>query len=330
MVQGGVQDPEPNNNTATDTDAVLIVPDLALQILDPLDPFDPSGTIPLPYRVLVSNGGPADAHAVVVDLTISALVSFPLPTDCVATTGQTIQCNLGSLAAGASRTIDFVFTGLAATTTSFSMQGLVTTVDADPLLANNAATQTTQLLHGANVRVTITDGRQVIPTGYRTVYQIRVENIGSLPAGVIDVAALIAPELVNAGWTCTPSTGVSCGGPATGNLVDSIALGRGQSVVYALTAYVDPNLDVSTPRTVTQQVSVTLPPGVDINLIDNAAQDQNSVTPVLYADGFEDGLLPTIAVGAAVNKQCAAAKSSSGRDQTAAESSCRPRLRETK
>lgn len=75
QVQGVAVDPQPANNSATDTDLISIVPDLALSIVRLFDPYDQGGTVPLPYRVTISNAGPSDAHGVILGLGQSRIIS---------------------------------------------------------------------------------------------------------------------------------------------------------------------------------------------------------------------------------------------------------------
>ncbi|MBL0040724.1 MAG: hypothetical protein IPP28_06680 [Xanthomonadales bacterium] len=114
----------------------------------------------------------------------------------------------------------------------FSVQGIVTTIDADPNLGNNSASQSTQLLAGTSARVSISDSLGVVPMGYRTTYRIVVENVGSVTGNGIVVNVPIATGLLGATWTCSSPNGATCTAAGTGAVVDTVTLARGKSVVY--------------------------------------------------------------------------------------------------
>ncbi len=287
-VQGAPTDPVTTNNIATDTDTVLVVPDLVLDIEDLLDPYDPGGTVALPYRVQLHNNGPSDAHNVLLELSVSNSASITWPPGCVIVTSLLRRCSLGTIPSGTTVTLTALLSGMSSTLSTFSLSGSATTSDQDPILANNATVEVTQLVAGANVRVSINDERTTVPTGYQTTYRIVVDNVGSVTANNVAVLSAIAPELINASWTCSSPNGAVCAASGSGAITDTVSLARGQSVVYLLRATVDPDLDVSTPRTATQQVTATVPGGLDFNAADNSASDVDVITPVLFADGFED------------------------------------------
>ncbi len=286
QVLGNPVDPQPSNNSATDTDIILVVPDLALQIVDGFDPYDQSGTAPLPYVITISNAGPSHAHNVVLEMAQSRVIGATIPANCIVVGSSLVMtCTYGTIAAGTSIIAEFNYAGIPITDTVFSVHGVVTTIDADPNLANNVADQSTQLLAGVSTRVSITDNLTVVPMGYRTTYRITVENVGSLTGTGIAVNVPIAVGLLNASWTCSSPNGGTCTAAGTGAISDSVTLARGQHVVYQLGAVVDPGLDPAGPLTITQ--TATISGGADIYAQDNAAVDVNAVTPVLFADGFE-------------------------------------------
>lgn len=286
QVQAPAVDPQPANNSATDTDVIQIVPDLSLQIVDLFDPYDQGGTVPLPYVVTIVNAGPSDAHAVVLEMTQSRIIGASIPANCVVVGSSVVMtCDFGTVPAGSTVRVQFDYGGMPITDTVFSVQGLVTTTDADPNLANNSTSQSTQLRAGASIRVSISDALAVVPMGYRTTYRVVVENVGSVTGSGIAVSVPVGAGLLGATWTCSSPNGATCTASGSGAIVDTVTLARGQSVVYLFSAVVDPNLDPSGPLTVTQTAAVS--GGADIYAADNSASDTDAVTPVLFADGFE-------------------------------------------
>lgn len=286
-VQAPAIDPQQDNNSATDTDVIQVTPDLSLQIVDQFDPYDPAGTVPLPYRVTIVNAGPSDAHAVVLEMTQSRIIGASIPPNCVVVGSSVVMtCDFGTIAAGGTIQVQFDYGGMPITDSVFSVQGLVATADADPNLANNSASQSTQLLAGASVRVSIDDALSLIPMGYRTTYRVVVENVGSITGSGIAVNVPVGAGLLSATWSCSSPDGATCTASGSGGIVDTVTLARGQRVIYLFSAVVDPNIDPSGPLTVTQTASIS--GGADIYVADNSAADTDAVTPVLFADGFED------------------------------------------
>src|SRR5207244_12879536 len=60
----GVTDPNPGNNSATDTDTVVVVANLALAKTDGSTTYTPGGTAT--YSITATNSGPSNATSVTV------------------------------------------------------------------------------------------------------------------------------------------------------------------------------------------------------------------------------------------------------------------------
>jgi uncharacterized repeat protein (TIGR01451 family) len=151
----GTNEPNPANNSATDTDTLTPQADLALTKTASSDPVPPGS--PLTYDLKVTNAGPSDAASVTVVDTLPAGVTFvssvPGPPTCTLA-GPTLTCDLGSLAVAANATVTIVVTvnvapGDLVNTATVSGGG----TDPDP--ANNSASATTtvrgakgELTHG--------------------------------------------------------------------------------------------------------------------------------------------------------------------------------------
>jgi uncharacterized repeat protein (TIGR01451 family) len=154
----GVPDPNPGNNSATDTDTLTPQSDLGITKTDSADPVSPGD--PLVYTVSVANAGPSDATAVTIVDTLPAGVTFvsssPGPPACTVA-GGTVTCTVGSLAVGASATVTIATTvdpgasGILVNTATVSGAG------ADPDPRDNSASAATavgrrdgELSHGTN------------------------------------------------------------------------------------------------------------------------------------------------------------------------------------
>jgi len=97
----GDTDPNPANNSATDTDTLTPETDLWLTKTDSADPVSPGD--PLTYSLTMTNLGPSDATAVTVVDTLPAGVTFvssiPGPPTCNLA-GVTVSCALGTVGSG--------------------------------------------------------------------------------------------------------------------------------------------------------------------------------------------------------------------------------------
>jgi uncharacterized repeat protein (TIGR01451 family) len=153
----GTNEPNPANNSATDTDTLTPQADLALTKTASPDPVPPGS--PLTYDLTVSNAGPSDAASVTVMDTLPAGVtlvsSVPGPPTCTLA-GATLTCVLGALAPGANATVTIVVTVNAAPGELVNT-ATVSGAGADPNNANNSASATTavrgakgELTHGAD------------------------------------------------------------------------------------------------------------------------------------------------------------------------------------
>jgi uncharacterized repeat protein (TIGR01451 family) len=155
-VRGQVSADQPDPNTANNADSGLVEvtssADIAVQVTDSADPVMTGQ--PLTYTVTVSNHGPSPASAISLVDTWSAatrgsaaLISVAVSQGgCVSVTPDRVECQLGSLASGASATLTVRLrprgTGLVTDQASASAP------EPDPDLANNSDQETTTVLAG--------------------------------------------------------------------------------------------------------------------------------------------------------------------------------------
>lgn len=285
-VAAPVTDPVPANNEATRSDPIAVVPDLMLALDDPLDPFDPAGTIPMPYVITLTNAGPSTARNIQVVFD----TSDPVVVDSASCNNVAVgfRCATGPMAPGEVRTIEIRLLSLPSAPTTLVIEGLASTSGDDPDLANNAATTETELVNGADLSTSLTNDRGFVSPGEPLTYEMVIDNIGSVDAPTVDVDLPIAAELVSPSWTCAGSGGATCAAGGTGPVLDTAGIPSGGSVTYLLDATVDPSLDLSVPRSVLMTaLADTDPPGDDINPANNLAVDDDDVRLVMFADGFE-------------------------------------------
>lgn len=276
----------PANNSASDIDTVDVVADLAVSVDDPLDPFDPAGSVPFPLEIAVRNLGPSSADNVTLRVEFGRNLNFVAPSGCTLV-GPRMDCVLGSLGATALRTLNLQISGLPAAPTTLSVTAVVATTDPDPVVPNNTDTELTDLRSGGDIHVLV--GRSTpLVGGDQVTYTIDVRNIGSQAVSGFDFDAAIPPELIAASWTCSASGGASCSASGSGAIDQTLSLAAGQSVRFLLTATIDPSLDQGVEQVVTFSATATVAPGADINLDNNSDSDTGSVMWGIFRDGFED------------------------------------------
>ncbi len=278
-------DPNPNNNSATDTDVLTGAPDLQVAKTDGVAAAAPGGT--LRYTLTYRNAGNRIATGVVLVEALPAGTTFD-PAD--STPGWTetapgsgvFTLAVGSLTAGASGAAVF-----AVTVNSPAAAGLdqlantVTLMDdgtngPDPTPGNNTATDVDSVDAAPDLRVAKTDGATAAAPGGTLVYTLSYANVGNqdatgvaltelLPAGTtFDAAASTA------GWVQT-APGVFVLG------IGSVAAGASGSVTFAVTVN-DPAPAGLVWIANTAGVSDDGRNGADPNPTDNTATDTDTLT----------------------------------------------------
>lgn len=154
---GAVTDPDLNNNSATDTDALTPQVDISLGKIGPTDPVTAaSGPGNLVYTVTVANNGPSDATGVVIaeDMTLPAGVTLDsvnpsAGTSFTHTTAPDGNWTVGSLASGANATLTVTLTvGASASTATDSIvntASLSSVNETETNAGNNSATVSTSI-----------------------------------------------------------------------------------------------------------------------------------------------------------------------------------------
>jgi uncharacterized repeat protein (TIGR01451 family) len=281
----GVIDPNPANNTATDTDIVAKVADLAITKTDGSPTATPGSAST--YTIVVSNAGPSNVTgAAVVDA--APVGSTFTSWSCAAGAGAAcaIPAGIGNvattvdLAAGASATLTVVMAvdagAIAAITNTASVTAPIGVTDPTP--ANNAASDTDTLLRIADLSITKTDGSPGVTPGGTVSYTIVATNAGPSDVVGATVTDLLPATITAATWSCAGTNGGQCAaaaGPAPINQL--IDLPVGGSVTFTLIGAVDPGLATDLVNT----AGIVAPPAVtDPDLLDNTATDTDTTTPV--------------------------------------------------
>ena len=169
-VSSATADPSAGNNTATKITTVTGSADVTITKSGP--PSSSPGST-LVYTITVTNNGPSDASAVVVNDTTPASTTFGSNTGACTTP---FPCALGIMTAGQSKTITSTFTvSPTFTGTLISNTATVTSATSDPV-ANNTATATTSF-NGADLGVSKT-GPAAATSGSLVIYTVTIVNNG--------------------------------------------------------------------------------------------------------------------------------------------------------
>jgi uncharacterized repeat protein (TIGR01451 family) len=276
----GVTDPNPDNNSATDTDGLGATADLAITKTDGVTTATPGGSVT--YTITASNAGPSDSDgASVVD-------TFPTELTCTWTCagagGGT--CNASGagniseavfLPAGGSVTYTVPCTVSPAASGTISNTATVNMMQGgptDPNPDNNSATDTDTLGATADLAITKTDGVTSVTAGGSVTYTITASNAG--PSDVTGATVTDTfPASLTCTWTCVGAGGGTCTAAGSGNISDTVNLPAGGSVTYTASC----TLSSSATGTLSNTATVAAPGGVtDPNPDNNSATDTDTVT----------------------------------------------------
>jgi len=286
-VAAPVNEPDLSNNTATASDPILVRSDMAIELIAPRNPFDPAGPIELPLNVLVTNLGPSNARDVEVTIDFLAPV-LQASGNCTQPTVTRLRCLIPQLAPGAATILELSLTNLPQAPTTLEVEARVVTSSDDLNAINDTDSAAIELLTGIDLEVSADNGFTWLSPGQALDYLIRIDNFGSVDAGVVDVSVPIPTELLDAEWTCTPTGAATCSAADLGQIVDVAGVPSGDSVTYRLSVVVDPLVDLSVPRSVTLTAGADADlPADDINLVNNIDVDQDEIRLTMFEDGFE-------------------------------------------
>ncbi|GMV31247.1 MAG: hypothetical protein AMXMBFR59_33720 [Rhodanobacteraceae bacterium] len=271
-------DPDPANNSATDTDTLAASADLSITKTDGVTTAPPGGSVT--YTITASNPGPSDAPGTTVADTFPA--SLTCTWTCVGAGGGTCTAagsgnisdtvNLpagGSTTYTASCAVSAAATGTLSNTATVAAPGSVT----DPVPGNNAATDTDTLAASADLSITKTDGVTTATPGGSVTYTITSSNAGPSNAAGTTVADTF-PASLTCTWTCVGAGGGTCTAAGSGNISDTVNLPAGGSVTHTASCTIAGSASGSLANTAT----VAAPGGVtDPVPGNNAATDTDTL-----------------------------------------------------
>ena len=286
-VSSAVTDPNPGNNSATDTDTINQLADLAITKTDGVSNVTAGGSVT--YTITASNAGPSHVVGATVADTLPASLAGAIWT-CVGAGGGTCTAS-GSgningtvnLPAGGSVTYTVNATVSPAATGTLSNTATVSSTATDPSPGNNSATDTDTIGQSGDLSVTLTGPAGTVVAGNTVVYTLAVGNSGPSNATAATVTSTLTPAPTSVNWTCVGSGGASCPASGSGNINGTADVPSGGSVSYTITAVIPAS---AATGTLDASASVAAPAGyTDTAEINNTATASNAlearvVTPV--------------------------------------------------
>jgi uncharacterized repeat protein (TIGR01451 family) len=275
---GGVTDPTPGNNSATDSDTLAASADVSITKTDGVTTATPGGSVA--YTITASNAGPSNVTGATVadtfpaSLTCSWTCAGAGGGTCTAAGSGNINATInlpsgGSVTYTASCTISAAATGTLSNTSTVTAPGGVT----DPTPGNNTATDSDTLAASADLSVTKTDGVTTATPGGSVTYTVTASNAGPSNATGVTVADTF-PASLTCTWTCAGSGGGTCTAAGSGNINGSVNLPSGGSVTYTASC----TISAAATGTLSNTATVAAPAGVtDPTPGNNSATDSDTL-----------------------------------------------------
>ncbi len=236
-------DSNPANNQATTVTAVNQQADLGMRKTGPAT-ATPGGGVT--FQIVVTNAGPSDAQAVVVSDTLAAALQSATAAasqgSCAVVAGL-LTCNLGTVPAGGSATINVNATIASGAIGSLNNTAAVTSATPDPLPINNTSSTAVALSPAADLALTKQDAADPVLAGTRLVYTLTVRNLG--PAAASDV---VVTDTLPYGVSFADSSQCAETAPGSGIVTCAAAanpLPAGASAVFTLAVNVSAALPTS-------------------------------------------------------------------------------------
>jgi uncharacterized repeat protein (TIGR01451 family) len=271
-------DPQPKNNTATDT-GLIIASDLIIAKTHTGNFVrGSSGTFVLD----VSNIGLAPSFgAVTVTDTLPDGLTLQSATGAgwtCNTNVQTISCTRNdALTVNSSFPSINLVVGVAQSAPASLVNSASVGGGAQVNQSNDTASDTVSIRSVSDLSVTKTDNASVAVPGTNVVYTITVANAGPSDAIGVGVLDALPSTLSNASWKCAAAANSSCAAASgSGDINQTVNLAANSSVVFSLTA----NLSSDANSNLVNTASLVVPTGVtDPDLTNNTSSDTDSLTP---------------------------------------------------
>ena len=268
----GTTDPNPDDNTAADTDTVSPVADLSIVKSASPDPAHASGS--LTYTLAVANAGPSPATTVTVTDPLPAGVAYVSASGPGWGCGQsagTVTCTRATLAVGAAPDITISVTVDAATLGPITNTATVSSTTFDPDAANDTDTVHTSvtppapgiaLTKHATLDRTIVAPAGRADAGDRIDYTFDVTNTGDAPL----VGVTVTDAAVGMAGCLVGPLAVGASDSATCTASHTLTQAEVDAGSYANTAGVTGTPPAGGDVTATAEATVTLPalPGLSL------------------------------------------------------------------
>jgi uncharacterized repeat protein (TIGR01451 family)/fimbrial isopeptide formation D2 family protein len=258
-------DPNPGNESATATTAVVTSANLSVTKVDTPDPVT-AGTN-LTYTITASNAGPSNAATLSLSDTLpsgTTFVSLSLPAGWSCTTpavgaSGTVTCTAATFAPGnAAFTLVVAVASSVSNGTTLSNTATLSSATPDPNPGNESATATTTVsaaAAGATLSATKTATGQFVPGG-AVIYTITLTNSGAgtqadNPGN--ELTDVLPPALTLTGASATSGTTVSS--VATNTVTWNGSLAPGASVTITINATINPAVVYGT--TIANQAAIS-------------------------------------------------------------------------
>ncbi|MFD0590920.1 DUF6923 family protein [Paenibacillus sp. GCM10027627] len=197
VVSSTTPDPDPTNNTSTETTGINASADVFIIKVDSPDPVIAGEQ--LTYTIVTTNAGPSEAENVTIaDAVPSELSDVEFSTDGGATFNPWPgSINIGTLADGDSSTILIRGTVNSSVTTTITNTATASSTTPDPDLSNNTSTVDTEVDTSADVSIVKTASPDPAVPGQVLEYSLLVANAGPSDAVDVEVIDAAPSELVD-------------------------------------------------------------------------------------------------------------------------------------
>eukprot|EP01102_Stenamoeba_stenopodia_P012769 TRINITY_DN4063_c0_g1_i1.p1 TRINITY_DN4063_c0_g1~~TRINITY_DN4063_c0_g1_i1.p1 ORF type:complete len:1698 (+),score=235.63 TRINITY_DN4063_c0_g1_i1:90-5183(+) len=233
-----------SNDITQVTSAIMVIADLSITKTDsPASVKSTAGT-GITYQVEVYNLGPSECYAGYVNVrdafsiyhTSTYWVCSAYNAICGTSSGFGVLNDYPYLPPGGSLLYSLSAKIVGSAIGNLTNTASVTSLNADPNLANNVATDSNILDHVADVSINVTDLMNVPSPGTILTYYLTVVNNGPshLPLNSVSVEDVFPSVYLNPAWTCV-TTSVSCTSGSGPTLVDFPVIAAGGTVVYTIT-----------------------------------------------------------------------------------------------
>lgn len=294
---GSVTDPDPNDNTASDLDTLLVPRyDLLLRKGDGRSSVRPGETVT--YSISIDHSGSSQAAGVTVeDIPPAALVDVtwtcqPANGSACTASGSDDLLDVVTLSPGGR--LVYLLSGTVASDASGTLYNIASLTipegAVDSNSSNDADGDSTDIEVVTDLSLSLSAAPPIFVPGEAAGYTVVVHNRG--PADVLGARLQMAAPtaLLEAAWTCTASQGSSCAAAGgDGDPITAVDLLVNGSATFRLDGLLDPAADGE----ITASAQVSPPTGVlDLDLSDNQASLGHDLQPTAALsleidDGFE-------------------------------------------